>query len=83
MRIRCLRLAFLVLLVTAAVPRVLAQSAKPLGIVDFLSLPRLGDPQLSPDGRDILYTRSEADWKSGRRLTHFGACASAAASRSS
>jgi len=47
-----------------------AQSPRPMGIVDLLSLPRLTDPQVSPDGRDIVFTRSDADWKSGRRLSH-------------
>jgi dipeptidyl aminopeptidase/acylaminoacyl peptidase len=47
-----------------------AQSPRPMGIVDFLSIPRLADPRLSPDGRDIVFTRAEADWKSGRRITH-------------
>lgn len=47
-----------------------AQSPRPMGIVDLLSLPRLADVQLSPDGRQVLFTRSDADWKSGRRVTH-------------
>jgi len=46
------------------------QSPRPLGIVDFLNIPRLADPQVSPDGRDALYTRSDADWKTGRRVSH-------------
>jgi len=46
------------------------QAPRLMGIVDLLSLPRLGDPQLSPDGRDVLYTRTEADWTSGRRVSH-------------
>ena len=29
------------------------QSPRPMGIVDLLNVPRLGDPQLSPDGRDV------------------------------
>ena len=41
-----------------------------MGIVDLLSLPRLADPQVSPGGSDVLYTRSEADWTSGRRVSH-------------
>src|SRR5262252_1160038 len=48
----------------------LAQSPRPMGIVDLLNIPRLGDPQLSPDGKDVLFTRSDADWKTGRRITH-------------
>ena len=59
-----------VLLSTAWAPTALAQSPKPMGLVDLLNIPRVGDPQLSPDGRDILFTRSESDWKIGRRLTH-------------
>ncbi|HEV3141451.1 MAG TPA: S9 family peptidase [Vicinamibacterales bacterium] len=46
------------------------QAPRPLGIVDMLSIPRLADPRLSPDGRDLLFTRSEADWKTGRRISH-------------
>ncbi|HEY6210784.1 MAG TPA: hypothetical protein VIW45_00800, partial [Vicinamibacterales bacterium] len=46
------------------------QSPRPLGIVDMLNIPRLADPQLSPDGRDVLFTRGDADWKAGRRISH-------------
>jgi dipeptidyl aminopeptidase/acylaminoacyl peptidase len=58
------------LLSTASALNSFAQSPRPMGLVDLLNIPRVGDPQLSSDGRDILYTRSESDWKSGRRLTH-------------
>ena len=47
-----------------------AQTARPIGLVDLLNLPQLGDPQLSPDGRDVAFTRSVSDWKSGRRILH-------------
>jgi dipeptidyl aminopeptidase/acylaminoacyl peptidase len=47
-----------------------AQSPRPMGIVEMLNIPRLSDPQISPDGRDILFTRGEADWKIGRRVSH-------------
>jgi dipeptidyl aminopeptidase/acylaminoacyl peptidase len=47
-----------------------AQSPRPMGIVDLLNIPRVGDPQVSPDGRDFLYTRADSDWKSGKRVTH-------------
>jgi dipeptidyl aminopeptidase/acylaminoacyl peptidase len=46
------------------------QSPRPMGIVDLLTIPRVADPQVSPDGRDVLYTRTEADWKAGRRVPH-------------
>jgi dipeptidyl aminopeptidase/acylaminoacyl peptidase len=41
-----------------------------MGLVDLLNIPRLADPDLSPDGRAVLHTRAESDWKSSRRLTH-------------
>lgn len=47
-----------------------AQSPRAMGLVDLLNVPRLGDPQVSPDGRDIVFTRSESDWKSGKRVSH-------------
>ena len=46
-----------------AVPR--AMSA-----VDLLEVPRLGDPQLSPDGTQILFTITEASWKANREVGH-------------
>jgi dipeptidyl aminopeptidase/acylaminoacyl peptidase len=72
MRIHRLRLGVATLIAVFSVftvaPR--AQSPRPLGLVDLLNIPRIADPQVSPDGRDILYTRSESDWKAGRRVTH-------------
>ena len=58
------RRRFVVMAVLALASSVLVrtQSPRPLGIVDMLSIPRLADPQISPDGRDALFTRSEADW---------------------
>jgi dipeptidyl aminopeptidase/acylaminoacyl peptidase len=46
------------------------QAPRPMGIVDLLNIPRVADPQLAPDGRDVLYTRADADWKVGRRVSH-------------
>jgi len=42
-----------------------AQSPRPMGVVDLLSVPRLSEPELSPDGREAVFVRSDADWKSG------------------
>jgi hypothetical protein len=47
-----------------------AQSPRPMAIVDLLSLPRLVDPDLSPDGRAVVFTRADADWKTGKRIPH-------------
>src|SRR5262245_7383984 len=59
-----LALAFLLLTPLAA------QSPRPMSIVDLLSIPRLADPRLSPDGSAVVYTKSDADWKSGKRISH-------------
>ena len=58
----------LVLLAASAAVR--TQTPRPMGIVDLLSIPRISDPQLSPSGQEVLYTRADADWKSGRRVSH-------------
>src|SRR2546422_944805 len=39
-------------------------------LVDLLDVPSLGDPQLSPDGREVLYVLSTADWKADRSVGH-------------
>jgi len=36
-----------------------------MGLVDLLNIPRLGDPQLSPDGRHVLYVVSDNDLFAG------------------
>ena len=34
----------------------------PMGAVDFVALPQLGKPSLSPDGSKLIYVRSQIDW---------------------
>jgi len=63
-------LAAVIVVVVSATAPVRTQSPRPMGIVDLLNIPRLADPQLSPDGRQVLYTRADADWKVGRRVAH-------------
>jgi len=48
----------------------LAQNQRPMTIVDLLNVPRLGDPQPSPDGSRLLYTLTSADWKANRSVSH-------------
>jgi len=43
-----------------------AQVRRPLTLVDLAEMPRLLDPQLSPDGRFVVYTLTRADWKANR-----------------
>ncbi len=39
-------------------------------LVDLLNIPRVGDPQISPDGRAITFMLSTADWPANRRVAH-------------
>ncbi len=41
--------------------RVHSQAKRPMTLVDLLNIPRVGDPQLSPDGRQIVFTRRWID----------------------
>ena len=47
-----------------------AQTRSVMTLVDALEVPRLSDAQLSPDGRQVLYVLSEADWEVNRRIGH-------------
>ena len=46
-----------------------AQGGRPMTIDDLLAAVRVADPQLSPDGRHVAYTRTTTDLESGRRNT--------------
>jgi dipeptidyl aminopeptidase/acylaminoacyl peptidase len=55
------------LFLAAALPGVLhAQSKKPLTIDQFVSMPTVGDPQLSPDGKLVAYTLSTPSLEDNR-----------------
>ncbi len=56
--------------VGAQAPSTSAGQRRAMTLVDVINVPRLSDPQLSPDGRQVLYVRSDADWKGDRRVTH-------------
>ena len=63
---------FLVCAVTAPVldGRVSAQTKRAMTPIDVIELPRVADPQLSPDGRRAVYVLDRADWKENRRVGH-------------
>jgi dipeptidyl aminopeptidase/acylaminoacyl peptidase len=48
----------------------LAQGPKPMTLVDVLNVPQTSDPQLSPDGRQVLFVIARADWKANKRISH-------------
>src|SRR5271168_3863788 len=47
-----------------------AQTPRPMTLVDVLNVPQISDPQLSPDGRQILYVLAQSDWKANKRVSH-------------
>jgi hypothetical protein len=46
----------------------LAQAKRSLSFVDLLNIPRVADPQLSPDGRLLTFTLQTTDWPGNRRV---------------
>ena len=60
--------SILLLSATIGPAPVAAQSAP--GIVDLVNLPTVSSPQLSPDGTELLYVRSDADWEDNRTVGH-------------
>src|SRR5581483_9027232 len=64
------RTLIILVLAVSVMPATLAQSRRRLTLVDLLNVPRLTDPQLSPDGRQIVYELAEADWKANKRIAH-------------
>ena len=55
---------------SVAAPAGRAETRRAMTLVDLVSYPRLGDPQLSPDGAHLLYQLGIADWKADRRVPH-------------
>ena len=47
-----------------------AQDKRPMTIVELIDVPRVGSPRLSPDGTELLFTRTDTDWKKNGRTTH-------------
>ncbi len=47
-----------------------AQTPRPMTLVDMINVPLIADPQLSSDGKQLLFVRSEANWKADRRIGH-------------
>ena len=48
----------------------LADGPRPMTLVDVLNVPQISDPQLSPDGHQILFVRADANWKANKRISH-------------
>jgi dipeptidyl aminopeptidase/acylaminoacyl peptidase len=57
---------------TVVTPAPAAQqtSRRPMTLLDVAGVPRVGDPQLAPDGRSLVYMVQRADWKANRFMPH-------------
>jgi dipeptidyl aminopeptidase/acylaminoacyl peptidase len=61
---------FVALIVCAAFPSAAAQAdTHPFSVHDMLAMDRLSDPQVSPNGRLIVFTRRETDLEANRGRT--------------
>ena len=60
-------LTALLCVATAASAPIEGQQRRAMTIEDLIVAPRLADPQISPDGRTVLYVQTTTDGKSGRR----------------
>jgi len=47
-----------------------AQGTRPMTLVDVMNVPQVADPQLSPDGRTVVFVEAQADWKANKRIRH-------------
>src|SRR5438045_4521325 len=47
-----------------------AATARAMSLVDLANLQRILGPQLSPDGKTLVYALSVTDWKLGRLVYH-------------
>ena len=68
-RLACRSVVFMAVVLGLTVT-VWAQKKRALTFVDALELPSVKDPQLSPDGKQILFVMDGADWKANRRTGH-------------
>ena len=69
MRTARISLTWTLLLIGATLPiPAQAPDKRAMTIVDLLEVPRLGDPQLSPDGSQLLYVLATADWDANERI---------------
>ncbi|MBD0373135.1 MAG: PD40 domain-containing protein, partial [Pyrinomonadaceae bacterium] len=59
----------IILIALVAAQSLAYSQVKPLTISELLKIRRVGDPQLSPDGRWVAYTISDLNWDANRRVT--------------
>jgi len=48
-----------------------AYGQRPMTLVDVMNVPQVSDPQIAPDGKQVLFVESEANWKANRAPAWF------------
>jgi dipeptidyl aminopeptidase/acylaminoacyl peptidase len=43
---------------------------RPMTLLDIINMPLVADPHISPDGKQIVFVESQANWKLDRRIEH-------------
>jgi len=66
---RCLALVGLCAALSAS-PLAAQQTPRAMTVVDLIDLTSVGDPQLSPDGSQVAYVRTDADWDENGTVSH-------------
>jgi dipeptidyl aminopeptidase/acylaminoacyl peptidase len=61
--------ALLVAVASSAAQQPTAVGSRPMTFLDMQHMRQIGNPEVSPDGRWLLYTLSVPDWKNARRQT--------------
>ena len=56
----------------AALPAItpLRAEPRPMTLLDIINVPQVVDPHISPDGKQIVFVESRANWKANRRIQH-------------
>jgi dipeptidyl aminopeptidase/acylaminoacyl peptidase len=66
---RFLRVLAVLMLATAA-GRSQQTASRAMTVDDVLNMSGVSDPEISPDGKWVVFTRSDLDWKKNRRQAH-------------
>ncbi|MGE0461669.1 MAG: prolyl oligopeptidase family serine peptidase [Vicinamibacterales bacterium] len=70
MRRICTGIGVVIAVVALGAGPAAGQERRPMSFVDSLTLPAIQDPQLSPDGQQVLFVMDGPDWKANRRIGH-------------
>lgn len=63
-------IALALFLVPILIASLLAQEKRPMNFVDVINLKRVSSPRISPDGSQILFTITKANWEKNKRISH-------------